>query len=305
MMQDDARNKDGSCSGSLIIFPGMPSTCHPPGLNVGEINNCCKGENTVAEDIGNGISNGYKAIQMTWDLARIGYYSYYASLGQVNTISQEVNGVYQTTLIVKDANAVVISSVDMGSFSPQLQAGINAGIQEATQTGSAAGGAAAGTGAYISELASTWGPVIGMAVFIVMQILYGYGCSASDVATADRVSSGECHYVGDYCDSDVFFGCEQRARTYCCFNSMLARIIQEQGRPQLTTYGPTGNWGTAQNPNCSGLTPDEFQQLDFSKIDFTEYIAVIQKNLSASIKSAQDKIQGNITNRVQQQKNNP
>jgi conjugal transfer mating pair stabilization protein TraN len=139
---------------------------------------------------------------------------------------------------------------------------------------------------------------------IAMQIMFGDGCDTDDVQTAEQIASHECHFVGDYCDMDIpIFGCMQKVNTYCCFNSMMARIIQEQGRPQLTTYGPTGNWGSAESPNCKGLTPEEFEALDFSKIDFSEYIANIQLNLTNNIQNAQNKIQGKIQSRVQQIQN--
>jgi conjugal transfer mating pair stabilization protein TraN len=90
------------------------------------------------------------------------------------------------------------------------------------------------------------------------------------------------------------------AKGYCCFDSMMARIIQEQGRPQLTAFGPTGSWGTPDQPNCRGFTPEEFEAIDFAGIDFSEYISVIQQNLSTKIQDAQTTIGTTIQNRVNQ-----
>jgi len=59
----------------------------------------------------------------------------------------------------------------------------------------------------------------------------------------------------------------QKKKTYCCFGSPLARIAAEQGRIQLGF-----DFGTAKSPNCRGFTPEEFQKLDFSKIDFSEWL---------------------------------
>ena len=58
----------------------------------------------------------------------------------------------------------------------------------------------------------------------------------------------------------------QRAGS-CCFASKLARIINEQGRPQLGI-----GWGSPEAPDCRGLSPEEFQSIDFSQIDLSEYI---------------------------------
>jgi conjugal transfer mating pair stabilization protein TraN len=81
-------------------------------------------------------------------------------------------------------------------------------------------------------------------------------------------------------------GCVQRNQSYCCFNSKLARILQEQGRAQIPSIG---GFGSAQSPNCRGFTTHEFQSLDFTKIDLTGYHAQIRTKGQALIQGeAQD-----------------
>ena len=75
------------------------------------------------------------------------------------------------------------------------------------------------------------------------------------------------------------------------FQSKLGRIIQEQGRPQLGL-----NFGSAQSPVCSGLTPQQFAELDLSKFDFSEVINDLTANVAlpseqATMTSMQAKIQ--------------
>jgi conjugal transfer mating pair stabilization protein TraN len=62
-----------------------------------------------------------------------------------------------------------------------------------------------------------------------------------------------------------------KKESYCCFNSRLARIINEAGRSQISK-----SWGGAKSPDCSGLTPEELQSLDFGQMDLTEFYAEIQ-----------------------------
>ena len=80
--------------------------------------------------------------------------------------------------------------------------------------------------------------------------------------------------VGTYCSQsiDLVFTtvCVENTTSYCCFSSKLVRIIQEQGRPQLGI-----GWGTPKNPDCRGFTPEELQQINFEKIDFSEYYSDI------------------------------
>nr|KIS31293.1 hypothetical protein TQ38_17430 [Novosphingobium sp. P6W] len=76
---------------------------------------------------------------------------------------------------------------------------------------------------------------------------------------------GLCHYVGTYCSDKVLGVCTSKRKNYCCFESKLSRILQEQGRAQI---GKT--WGKAKEPDCKGFMIEEFQRLDLSKMDFTE-----------------------------------
>ncbi|MDX9823117.1 MAG: conjugal transfer protein TraN, partial [Syntrophales bacterium] len=93
--------------------------------------------------------------------------------------------------------------------------------------------------------------------------------------------------------------CVQRANTYCCFNSKLGRIIHEQGRIQLQQFGASGDWGGAENPNCWGFTPEEFQMLDFSRIDLSEYFgdikakaaSEVQRDMQRQVSDFYDKVQ--------------
>ncbi len=109
--------------------------------------------------------------------------------------------------------------------------------------------------------------------------LFTGGCDKQDILTSTYKESGYCHYVGKRCISKILGKCVQKAKVYCCFNSKLARIIHEQGRPQLSTFGTSGGWGSAKNPKCRGFTPEEFQAIDFGRIDFSEYVEDIQRNI--------------------------
>lgn len=102
-------------------------------------------------------------------------------------------------------------------------------------------------------------------------------CKDEEWVTNAARDAGGCHYIGEYCKTRwPIIGCVQKAKVYCCMNSKLGRIIHEQGRLQLKKFAPDGQWGSAEDPNCVGFTPEEFQMLDFSKIDMSEYFTDIQ-----------------------------
>lgn len=129
---------------------------------------------------------------------------------------------------------------------------------------------------------------ISVAIYFAMEYLMK-ACDQTSMETAMAAGSGYCHQVGKYCKKKIpLLGCVQKATSYCCFNSKLARIIHEQGRPQLKNFD---GWGKAGSPQCRGFTPDEFQALDFSKIDMTEYVEDM-------VKKATDEIQTDVNQTI-------
>ncbi|MBA4766748.1 MAG: conjugal transfer protein TraN [Porphyrobacter sp.] len=101
-----------------------------------------------------------------------------------------------------------------------------------------------------------------------IQLLVSLGCSRQEMLLHERDAKGLCAYVGTYC-SDSFLGvCLTKKKAYCCFESKLSRILQEQGRKQLNKP-----WGKPKTEQCRGFTLDEFSRLDLSQMDFSEVYA--------------------------------
>ncbi|MDI1473004.1 conjugal transfer protein TraN [Thermodesulfovibrio sp. 1176] len=131
-----------------------------------------------------------------------------------------------------------------------------------------------------------YGSVLGVATAVasLAMALFMKKCDQQDIMTSTFNDSGYCHEVGEYCIKKwPMVGCVQKAKGFCCFNSKLARIIHEQGRPQLKGFQPDGAWGDPKSPNCRGFLPEEFQALDFNRIDLSEYIEDIQKNIRQNL----------------------
>jgi conjugal transfer mating pair stabilization protein TraN len=118
------------------------------------------------------------------------------------------------------------------------------------------------------------------------------GCDQQDMEVGMLRGSGMCHEVGTWCSSKILGICIQKSRGHCCFNTKLGRIIQEQGRPQLKSFNTVG-WGTPKTPYCRGFTPEEFQALDFSRMDLSEYYSEIEARAQTEIQiQMKDKIDG-------------
>jgi len=124
---------------------------------------------------------------------------------------------------------------------------------------------------------------ISLAVNFMIEVLL-QGCDQEDMEVGMLRGSGMCHEVGSYCTASVLGICLQKAKGHCCFNTKLGRIIQEQGRPQLKSFNTKG-WGTPKNPYCRGFTAEEFQALDFSKMDLGEYYSEIETRAQAQIQA--------------------
>ncbi|HGF7521615.1 TPA: conjugal transfer protein TraN [Vibrio cholerae] len=196
----------------------------------------------------------------------------YSSIG---TASQTISGLYS------------VAEMAYVTYSAQTAAGV-----------SSAFAAELAASAAQQQLLIAFDPTtiaISVAMHFVMEWVMN-ACDQMDMETAMAHSSGYCVEVGEYCKKKIkFIGCVQKARSFCCFNSKLARIIQEQGRPQLTTVN---GFGTPSEPNCRGFTPEEFQRIDFAKIDLGEYIEELQKHTQEQVQQNIQQVTEDFFNKV-------
>ncbi len=128
---------------------------------------------------------------------------------------------------------------------------------------------------------------------------FGMGrCKSTEEMLASLKKRGLCHKVGTYCSKKILGVCVQKKATYCCFNSKLARIVHEQGRPQLQSF-VENLWGKPKSPRCRGFTAEEFQMLDFDRIDLSEWFGEIQVRSQAEIANEIQQRVGNYMQNLQ------
>ncbi len=291
MMQNDGQvDQNGNCLDQLYVFNGKASRCRPPGLTVGEINNCCDSNKVGSDDMGSNISTAANGIQTAYELGQVAYYGNALAAGtaQIASITTTASGtVTGMTVVTASGSTATLSGATATGAYGALASGA-----------SGAEAVSAGITEYVGALLNPATIVVALVVMAVMKVLMGNGCDQGDIQTGMQAASKDCHYIGDYCEKKwPLVGCIQKAKGYCCFNTKMARIIHEQGRPQLQSFGADGGWGSPNAPNCRGFTPEEFQDLDFSRIDLSEYFGDIEQNLGTEIQGAQTTIQ----NKVQQQ----
>jgi len=141
---------------------------------------------------------------------------------------------------------------------------------------SVAGGGSAAIGAStMMAAAATCFAVVGLivAAYVILTTVYemAFACNEEDMVTSIDLGFNLCHKVGTR-KAGNFLGFVSKQRdVYCCYSSILARLVHEQGRPQIS-HG----WGDAEHPDCGGFAFGEFAALDFAQMDLTEYMQYIQ-----------------------------
>lgn len=121
------------------------------------------------------------------------------------------------------------------------------------------------------------------------------GCDKEDKDLATRQKKGLCVKLGTYCAEKFLGTCIRKKKAYCCFPTKLARILHEQGRPQLRL-----GWGEPEHPQCRGFTVDELSRLDFDKLDLRELFAEIASRAHAVTQRTVNVVGRNLSERVNQ-----
>lgn len=99
-------------------------------------------------------------------------------------------------------------------------------------------------------------------------VLTPWLCNAAEKELDRKDDAGLCTKVGTYCSDRVLGVCVTRKDAYCCYQSKISRILQEQGRPQIGKP-----YGAPRTEQCQGFTIEEFSRLDLSVMDFREVYA--------------------------------
>lgn len=107
----------------------------------------------------------------------------------------------------------------------------------------------------------------------------GAKCSKDEISLIGTRSKNLCVYVGKQSTKKVGVTTVTKHH-FCCFGNMLEKVIQVEGRKQLGI-----NFGNGGSPNCRGLTMQEIQTLDFSHMDFSEFINELMVKFTGTYKA--------------------
>ena len=89
-------------------------------------------------------------------------------------------------------------------------------------------------------------------------------CSQDELQTSMLRSKKQCIKVGNYTKKK--WGLKTKIESFCCFDSVISRIINEEAKRQLGK-----NFGSPEYPDCSGISIEELARVDLSKANFADF----------------------------------
>lgn len=142
-------------------------------------------------------------------------------------------------------------------------------------TASSAAGMFATTGSSVELMQGLYFNPYALAIAIVIMIIMeAMSCSPEEKQLANAKTENLCHYIGSYCSGKSIFGCYETKQSYCCYNGLLGKAVEEGAHAQLGL-----SWGSPESPACGGLSPDQITSLDFSTPAMQEALKPFQNQI--------------------------
>lgn len=117
------------------------------------------------------------------------------------------------------------------------------------------------------------------AAVVAFQILQSLAsCSDAEMLLAMHKGANLSVFFKEECDKSFLGSCLLYKDSYCSFNSVLAKIVNIQGKSQIG-LDPS---------NCEGLTVDQLKKIDFKKIDFSEFTQQVTNKAISNMPSTAD-----------------
>ncbi|MDB2613584.1 conjugal transfer protein TraN [Chlamydiales bacterium] len=117
-------------------------------------------------------------------------------------------------------------------------------------------------------------------------------CNDDEITLTKLREMGKCTYIGPREGKFLALWKSRSEKVFCCFDSKLSRVFQEQAREQLQI-----SWGNGDNPDCKGLLINEIEQLNFDKINLEEAFASPDKeSIHRSLDNYRNRLQNQIIN---------
>lgn len=305
LYEPDEYGKQLECHGQVFFFSGEKFECRRSGvmtagknccMSMGRTSSACSFKN-VADELGmddiamTAMSLGNKLASLAgYDITEYisGEIAQIIVQNWIETGSVEGLMGSLTSLLGDQATDLVLENLSDVLAEELMQQAIEDGTMAALQEAAVA---------EVASMLSTMVSVAGWIYFaykVYNMINSMRQCSPGELMLACKKAKQVCHKVGTRCKTKVLGACLQKMEVYCCFNSLLAKIIHEQGRPQIGR-----SWGKAKKPDCKGFTMDQFALIDLSSIPFGELygpslIEHMSPNLGEKLQRATENIRQNF-----------
>ncbi|MFS4426798.1 conjugal transfer mating pair stabilization protein TraN [Stutzerimonas stutzeri] len=190
--------------------------------------------------------------------------------GQWSTIVDNATGAFNKTLqgTVQDT---LVSQVQEWLMQKAYDAMVNMGAEVAAN---AVFVPAEGGGMMLGPQATMVVNIIGWVymVYVIVDLLINiiWECEEKEFELGAKKETRQCTFVGSYCASEALGSCVEKRESYCCYGSVVGRIVQEAAHEQLGI-----EYGDVENPSCEGITPNQMAQMDWSKVDMSEWIGML------------------------------
>ncbi len=107
----------------------------------------------------------------------------------------------------------------------------------------------------------------------------GAKCTKDELTLMDQREKKLCVYVGK--KTKKVAGVPVNIKhSFCCFGNLLDKVIQVEGRKQLGR-----SFGSGGSPDCRGLSLEDIQSIDWSKVDFSEFIEDLKVKFAGKYKT--------------------
>lgn len=276
---------DLECAGACTVFPGEAMECKkalggyvdcceaPSGVNLFDYVNLTMKSLKMASQVEALHSSGSLFAPGYWQAAKAGLTSIGGSIygGQWSEIVSNATGAFTDTLAGEAAAETFISEITGQLMQKTYDVMVDMGAEAAANALFEPG---ATGGMELSSQAATVINVIGFVytAYVIADLMINiiWECEQKEFELGAKKETRQCVYVGSYCASKVLGACVEKREAYCCYSSVVARIIQEQGKPQLG-YG----FGSAKSPSCDALSVDDLARINWNAIDLTEWIGML------------------------------
>lgn len=121
-------------------------------------------------------------------------------------------------------------------------------------------------------------------------------CSEEELSLAEMREQGLCHYIGKYSHDFMNILKTRDEYVYCCFNSKLSRVFQEEARDQLKM-----DWGKAKEPNCRGFLTADIDKLDFTILNLNEAFDQTSQEFEKRLQEKVERMQPKIKERIEKE----